>query len=141
MKIKISQENIDNGINKPSKGTKFSAGIDVYSPVNFRLEPGRTLRIPLGISIEVDQGEVAIMSERSSMGANGITSIGNIIDSDYRGIISIILQNNNNESFSFKKNERIGQIVVCKLGDNYISIVDELSETERGSNGFGSSGR
>lgn len=135
MKIKI----LENGL-VPTKGSICSAGLDVYSPIDFALFNGETKRIPLGIAIEINSDEVAIMSERSSMGKKGITSVGNIIDSDYRGEISIVLQNNDKLHQDFKKGDRIGQIVVCKLGDNSVQIVNELSETERGSNGFGSSG-
>lgn len=136
MNIKILRD----GIKAPIKCSKFSAGIDVYSPIDFTLFNGGTLRIPLGIAIEIYEDEVAIMSERSSMGVKGITSVGNIIDSDYRGEISIILQNNNLLDQSFKEGDRIGQIVICKLGDNSVNIVEELSETSRGINGIGSTG-
>lgn len=140
MKIKILQQNIVNEIPLPSKGSEFSAGIDVYSPINFSLMNGQCERIKLGIAIEIEKDEVAIMSERSSMAAKGITSIGNIIDADYRGEISIVLQNNNELHQEFKKGDKIGQIVVCKLGDNSINFVEELSETSRGEGGFGSTG-
>jgi len=136
MKIKILREDII----IPTKGSVFSAGIDVYSPIDFNLYHGQSVQVKLGLSIEIEIDEVAIMSERSSMGKKGITSIGNIIDSDYRGEISIFLQNNNGLDQFFKKGDRIGQIVVCKLGNNSIEIVEELSDTERGSNGVGSTG-
>jgi dUTP pyrophosphatase len=136
MKVKI----LEGGF-KPTRGTKNSAGIDVYAPTNIRIEAGRTQKIPLQIAIEIENDEVAIMSERSSMGVKGITSVGNIIDSDYRGVISIILQNNNNESWSANIGDRIGQIVICKLGDRYIDVVEELSQTERGDKGYGSTGK
>lgn len=143
MKVKI----LDKNIIIPTKGTEFSAGIDIYSPIDIELSPlnsnseSNTQRIKLGIAIEINKDEVAIMSERSSMGAKGITSIGNIIDSDYRGEISIVLQNNSREYWNAKTGDKIGQIVVCKLGDTEIHVVDELSETERGSGGFGSTGK
>lgn len=136
MKIKL----FENGIT-PTKGSIFSAGVDVYSPIDFHLFPKETVRVPLGIAIEINNDEVAIMSERSSMGKLGITSVGNVIDSDYRGEISIVLQNNSKLEQSFKKGNRIGQIVVCKIGDNSINIVEELSKTERGDGGFGSTGK
>ena len=125
----------------PTKGSEFSAGIDVYSPESFELNPGETKRIPLAIAIEIEKDEVAIMSERSSMGKNGITSIGNIIDADYRGEISIVLQNNGKETQTYEQFTRIGQIVVCKLGNNKVELVEALSETTRGDGGFGSSGK
>lgn len=136
MKIRILRD----GIITPTKGSEFSAGIDVYSPEDFIVYDNQSKQIKLGIAIEIDKDEVAIMSERSSMGKKGITSVGNIIDSDFRGEISIFLQNNDLLEQSFKKGDRIGQIVVCKLGDNSINIVEELSETNRGINGVGSTG-
>lgn len=136
MKVKILE-----GGYVPKKGTINSAGIDVYSPIDFTLFNGETKQIKLGIAIEINPDEVAIMSERSSMGRIGITSVGNIIDSDYRGEISIFLQNNNSLEQFFRKGDRIGQIVICKLGNNNIEVVDELSYTERGDNGIGSTGK
>lgn len=136
MKIKLLTNVIP-----PSKKFSTDAGIDVYSPIGFTLFNGETKRIPLGVAIEINDDEVAIMSERSSMGAKGVTSVGNIIDASYRGEISIVLQNNNKLEQTFERGDRIGQIVVCKLGDTSVNIVDELSETERGSGGFGSSGK
>jgi len=136
MKIKL----LTGGIT-PTKGSEFSAGFDVYSPNNFTLFANEALRIPLGIAIEILEDEVAIMSERSSQGKKGITSIGNIIDADYRGEISIVLQNTNKLEQSFKIGDKIGQIVVVKLGNRDIEVVEELSITDRGESGFGSSGR
>lgn len=134
MLIKILRE----GIITPSKGSIFSAGIDIYSPIDFQLYQSSTKQILLGIAIEINKDEVAIISERSSMGKKGITSVGNIIDSDYRGEISIFLQNNNLLEQTFKKGDRIGQIIVCKLGDNSIRVVNSLSKTDRGESGIGS---
>jgi len=137
MKIKI----MDKEVCVPKKGSEHSAGIDVHAPIYNIIPAGKTLRIPLGIAIEIPIDEVAIMSERSSQGKKGITSVGNIIDADYRGEISIVLQNNSSEDISFEKGERIGQIIVCKLGNNDVLIVNELSETIRGDGGFGSTGK
>lgn len=137
MKIQILKENIQ----IPTKGTENAAGIDVYSPEDFSLPHKDTKQIKLGIAVEIKDDEFIMMSERSSMGKNGITSVGNIIDSDYRGEISIFLQNNNSLEYKFKKGDRIGQIIVCKKGNNLIIVVDKLSSTNRGTNGVGSTGK
>jgi dUTP pyrophosphatase len=137
MKIKILNENVI----KPTKGSEYSAGIDIYSPISADVPAYTTLRIPLQIAIEINNDEVVITSERSSMGKKGIHSIGNIIDSDYRGEISIVLQNSSNTIYSFNVGDRIGQLLVHKIGDNTINFVDELSDTDRGSGGFGSTGK
>lgn len=137
MKIKL----LRNDINVPIKGTEYSAGIDVHCNEDTTLLPKQTLRFPLGIAIEINSDECVMMSERSSMGKKGITSVGNIIDSDYRGEISIVLQNNSDDEHIFTKNDRIGQMIVLKCGDNSINITDTLSDTERGDGGFGSTGK
>lgn len=127
----------------PTKGSIASAGFDVKSPDNFIIKQGETLRIQLGIAIEINKNEVAIMSERSSMGAKGVFSLGNVIDSDYRGEISIILNNTSKEDFVISQGDRIGQILVLQLGISSILAegVSKLSETQRGNNGFGSTGK
>ncbi len=137
MKIKKLSENIIT----PTKAYEHDAGIDVYSPTDAVVQVQRQLQIKLGLSIELEKDEVAIMSERSGMAIKyGITSIGNVIDSGYRGEISIILFNATQERFLIKKGDKIGQILVMKLGNNNIEIVDYLSETERGENAHYSSG-
>jgi len=141
MKIKVLQQNLINNISNPSRGSKYSAGVDIYSPYFYLIKAGKTKKIVLGIAIEVNNNEVAIMSERSSQSKNGITSIGNIIDADYRGEISIVLQNNSNQDYTINQNDKIGQIIIVKLGDNSIKFVNELSETKRGAGGFGSTGK
>lgn len=137
MKIEI----LNKEVMHPTRGSEYAAGIDIYSPIDFIISGNEREKILLGISVEINKDEVLIMSERSSMAKNGIHSIGNVIDSDYRGEISIVLRNSSTENHSFSKGDRIGQMLVHKLGDNSIEIVDKLSETSRGAGGFGSTGK
>lgn len=127
----------------PTKGSVGSAGFDVKSPESLTIKKGETKKILLGIAIEINQNEVAIMSERSSMGVKGIFSLGNVIDSDYRGEISIILHNTSEEDFVINQSDRIGQILVLQIGSSssLVESVTKLSETKRGDKGFGSTGR
>ena len=86
MKIKI----LNNGIKIPTKAYQGDAGFDVYAPERIVLFPQTHKQIKLGLMIEINQNEVCVMSERSGMAIkNGTTSIGNIIDSGYRGEISL----------------------------------------------------
>ena len=137
MKVKI----LEGGF-APTIAYQSDAGFDVYSPTdNFIIRRGRK-QIKLGIAIEIEKDEVAIMSERSSQAINfGLTSIGNIVDSSYRGEISIILANTGDKDIEVKRGDKIGQIVVCKLGERKVEVVEELSETERGEKAHGSSGK
>jgi len=123
------------------------AGFDVYAIEDDILYPGESRQYKLGIAIEIEIDEVAIISERSGMAIKyGITSIGNIIDSGYRGEISIILTNivgdhDQRRRLSINKGDKIGQIVVCKLGSREILEVDKLSNSIRGSKAHNSSGK
>lgn len=125
----------------PTQAYESDAGLDVYSPIDTMLVPKRTTQIKLGIAIEIEKDEVAIMSERSSAGIAGITSVGNIIDSGYRGEISIILFNSNITPQYIHKGDKIGQIVICKLGNRNIEVVNQLSDSPRSANAHGSSGK
>lgn len=138
MKVKV----LENGWSAPTIAYDSDAGFDVYSPIDIYLLRGTRKQIKLGISIEIKKDEVAIMSERSGMAINhGITSIGNIVDSGYRGEVSIILFNSGEKDYEIKAGDKIGQIVVCKLGERKIEVVEELSDSERGEKAHNSSGK
>lgn len=127
----------------PKKAYDCDAGFDVFHcDEDMIIAPNYRLQVKLGIAIEIEKDEVAIMSERSGMAIrHGLTSIGNIIDSGYRGEISIILYNMGIENVLIKYGDKIGQIIVCKLGSHEVEVVDELSETERGEKAHNSSGK
>lgn len=138
MKVKILSEDAI----APTMAYASDAGFDVYSPIDSLIIRGSVKQIKLGIAIEVEPDEVAIMSERSGMAIkSGLTSVGNIVDSGYRGEVSIILANFSNTDVDIHKGDKIGQIVVCKLGAREVVVVDELSVSERGEKNHGSSGK
>ena len=137
MKVKI----LNPEAKVPTKAYSGDAGFDVYALEDSCIFGKEQRQLKLGIAIEIAEDEVAIMSERSGMAIkSGITSIGNVIDSGYRGEISIILANITNHVFDIKKGDKIGQIIIHKLGNQTIEIVNELSDTERGNNAHYSSG-
>jgi dUTP pyrophosphatase len=137
MKVRLLSENAK----IPTIAYKGDAGFDVYSPIELWIDPNKTKQIKLGIAIQIEEDEVAIMSERSGMAIKtGTTSIGNIIDSNYRGEISIILSVGDN-GLQIDVGDKIGQIIVCKLGNREIEVVNELSESDRGEKAHNSSGK
>lgn len=139
MKVKL----LDSLSIVPTIAYEAAAGIDVYYPYSHvEVAPWSRIQLKLGIAIEIENDEVAIVSERSGHAIKkGLTSIGNIIDCDYRGEISIILQNNSEERIDIEQGEKIGQLVICKLGNRKIEIVEELTPSLRGENAHGSSGK
>lgn len=126
----------------PTKAYEGDAGFDVYSPINGEIKPGDHLQIKLGIAIQINQDEVCEMQERSGMAIKyGIKSCGPVIDSGYRGEISITLKNGNRNTFEFYEGDKIGQMVIKKLGDQSLEVVDELDPSQRGENAHYSSGK
>lgn len=119
------------------------AGFDVFSDGNYFLWPHRFKKIPLGFALEIPINWMAMISERSGLASeNGLFTIGNIIDSTYRGEVHAIVYNGNaNETFQIKKGDKIAQLIIlpCYTG-KLVYTLDELSESERGSKGFGSTG-
>ena len=129
----------------PSYQTATSAGMDLRAnnqePVV--LKPLERAIIPTGIYIELPVGYEAQIRPRSGLAAKkGISLVNSpgTIDADYRGEIGVILVNLSNGPFTVEKGERIAQMVIARHEQAKWVVVDELSESERGAGGFGSTG-
>ena len=112
----------------PTRGSTDAAGYDLYT----------------GISMEIPKGFVGLVFARSGLGINhGIvpSNCVGVIDSDYRGEIMVALHNHSNETYSVKENERVAQIVIVPFLSVEFKKVTELTNTERGVRGFGSTGK
>jgi len=124
----------------PRRSTDGSAAFDVYSPRDFSIAPGSRYSLPLDFSLEIKDGYCGILSHRSGMNKNsGIQAYG-IIDSDYRGIVGLTLVNTGEFLAHFKAGDRVGQLMFLKLPSVVLTVVNELSRTERGEGGYGSTG-
>lgn len=143
LKIKRLKDNHD--VPLPEYQTDGSSGMDIRAAVeNIEIiNPGEVKLIPTGISIEVPIGFEVQVRPRSSLAAKfGITVLNSpgTIDSDYRGEVKIILINHSSEPFEVNRGDRIAQLIVSKYQKVIITEIDELSNTERGEGGFGSTG-
>lgn len=130
----------------PQYQTSGSAGLDLraFIPEDITLKPLERKAIPTGLFIELPQGYEAQLRPRSGLAFNHGISLPNspaTIDSDYRGEIKVILINLSNQDFVVKNGERIAQMIIAKYEQITWAEVAELSETERGSGGFGHTGR
>lgn len=128
----------------PSRGRKGDAGYDLSSLENAVLQPFERKLIRTGISIELPPQYAALIIPRSGNAINKGLSLVNtpgLIDSNYRGELKVIaIDLDPKEPIVIKQGDRIAQLVVIKVEDVRFDQVDELSDTERGSGGFGSSG-
>jgi len=127
----------------PSHKTRESAGVDFHSVEDVILEKGQTRAVKTGIRLELPEGTHLQVRSRSGLALFNQVIVLNApgtIDSDYRGEIKAVLMNLGREPFKIKKGDRIAQGVLTKHYVQKWKKVSELSETERGTKGFGSTG-
>ena len=126
----------------PTKGSQFSAGYDLYSIEDFEIESYDRKAISTGISIQIPHGCYGRIACRSSLAFHYGLDVGaGVIDEDYRGEIKVILFNHSKNNFKGKKGERIAQLIIERICHCPIEVVEDLNSTERGINGFGSTGK
>jgi dUTP pyrophosphatase len=128
----------------PSYETVGSAGCDVRSDHDATINPGDKLLIKTGLFVEIPVGYEIQVRPRSGLAfKHGLTVLNSpgTIDADYRGEIGVILINHGSEQIFLKRGERIGQLVLNKVEQIEWESVLALSDTTRGSGGFGSTGK
>ncbi|WAM30552.1 dUTP diphosphatase [Caldicellulosiruptor naganoensis] len=145
MILKIKRADDAKDLPLPQYVSSGSAGMDLFACVEEEMviNPGEIKLIRTGIYIELPDGYEAQIRPRSGLALKyGITVLNSpgTIDSDYRGEIGVILINLGREPFVLKRGDRIAQMVICKYEKVEIEEAQELSETERGDGGFGSTG-
>ena len=132
---------------KPEYKSNSSGGMDIYFQEDVELKVGKDNVVNLGFSAEVPEGHVALLLPRSSAGMKGLQlrNTAGVIDSDYRGewIAHITYDDINKwgNTIKYKRGERALQALIIPVKQETINIVDELSVTERGNGGFGSTGK
>jgi dUTP pyrophosphatase len=145
--IRVAVKRLPHGIDHdlPVLATSESAGVDLMAAINksVLLAPSARTLIPTGICIQLPIGFEAQIRPRSGLAIkNGITILNSpgTIDADYRGEIKVILANLSSEAFSVERSMRIAQLVISPVVRPIWDEVSELNDTERGTNGFGSTG-
>ena len=130
----------------PTYGTEFSAGADLYACLDedVTILPGETSKIPTGIAMELPVGTAGLIYTRSSLGTKRGLAPANkvgVVDSDYRGEFLIFLHNHGAEPQTIVHGDRIAQLVVTPVFTPGFVEALELSDTQRGTGGFGSTGK
>lgn len=141
MKIKLVSPNAV----VPTYGSKCAAGMDLYSSDTYSIAPGETVLVHTGISMEIPDGYFGAIYPRSGLATKRGLRLANcvgVVDSDYRGEIMVALYNDSTETQSVELRDRIAQMVIQPYEHPQIfDVVNELSDTERGSGGFGHTGK
>ena len=142
---KIQIKKLSSSVSIPKYETSGSSGMDLAAHIenNIIINPGEKALISTGISMAIPKGYEVQIRPRSGLAVKKNITVLNTpgtIDADYRGEIKVILINHGKEKFIIKNGERIAQMVVCPVIQAGLEEVKELSDTSRGSGGFGSTG-
>ena len=142
--VQVLITRLDSSVPLPSYAKGGDAGADLTTTIDFTLAPGERQLVPTGIAIALPDGYVALVHPRSGLAIKaGITLVNapGTVDAGYRGEISCILINHDRcESISFKKGDRIAQLVIQKVERADFIELSQLPGSGRGSGGFGSTG-
>ena len=142
---------LDEGAILPTRAHETDAGLDLYTPNDLIVARSRwtptegitvgSATIDTGVHVEIPKGYVGFIKSKSGLNVkHGLTAEG-VIDSGYTGSIVVKLYNHTSTSYEFKAGEKVAQLVLLPIITPDLELVDSLEDTDRGSNGFGSSGK
>ena len=143
---KIKVKKLRENAKLPTYGTEFSAGADLYACLaeDVTILPGETKKIPTGLAMEIPIGCAGLIYARSSLGTKRGLAPANkvgVVDSDYRGEFMIFLHNHGAEPQTIQHGDRVAQLLVTPVFTPGFVEADQLSDTVRGTGGFGSTGK
>lgn len=119
------------------------AGYDLFAVAGCRISPGDRVLVETGLHLEVPDGFVGLVKDRSSLALAGLHTVAGVIDSAYRGELKVLLLNLADETLHIRARQRIAQLIVVPVYSApvvFVESLDELTKTERGAAGFGSTG-
>lgn len=127
----------------PAKAHADDAAYDLHSRADMELEPMTSTLVPTGLFLELPVGYEAQIRPRSGLALKHnimLTNSPGTVDAGYRGEVGVIVYNGGKASFTVRRGDRIAQMVIAKLAEVELEEAETLSETERGTGGFGSTG-
>lgn len=140
--MKLPIKKLDSKAKLPSYSHPGDAGMDLFSLENTLVKAGQRLAVKTGIAMEIPEGFVGLVWDKSGVAIKGgIKTLGGVIDSGYRGEILIGVLNTSDKDYVFEAGHKIAQMLIQKIENMEIVETDLLSDTQRGSGGFGSTGK
>lgn len=138
MKMKVK---LDPGAKMPTRAYEADAGYDLYANQSCTIFPGKSKVFDTGVHVQIQMGYVGMIKSKSGLNVkHGITSEG-VIDSGYTGSICVKLYNHGLNPVPIEIGQKISQLVILPIFTPELELVDELEDTDRGSGGFGSTGK
>ena len=141
MASRLRMQRLDPAAILPARAHPDDAGLDLRALDAVEIAPGRGVKIRTGIAMEIPQGFVGMIADRSSLAARGLKTAGGIIDSGYRGEVQIVMRNLTHEGQRLEAGERMAQLLIIPVALPEVEEVSGLSESARAQGGFGSTGR
>jgi len=135
----LKVKRLENDAKLPERKREGDAGLDLYCIEDFEIEPNEIKIVRTGIAIEIPKGHFGLIKDRSGLAAKGLHVLAGVVDENYRGEVKVVLINLGKEKLKFEKHSRIAQLLIIPYSKVDVKE-EELSETERGKDGFGSSG-
>lgn len=132
---------LDEGAYIPSRAHEEDAGLDLFSPVATDVPAHDSAVIDTGVHVGIPTGYVGMLKSKSGLNVKSSITGEGVIDAGYTGSIVCKLYNNSDKPRHFAKGDKIIQLVIMPIATPDVVIVDRLDDTERGNNGFGSTGR
>ena len=133
---------LDNGAYMPERAHETDAGYDLRTPQRVIVRKHDSAVIDTGVHILIDKGMFGKLESKSGLNVKySVVSHGGVVDSDYTGSIKVKLYNHSGKDYIFERGDKIVQIIFHRYEAPEFEIVDHFEDTERGNNGFGSTGR
>ncbi len=140
--MKINIKKLHHEAKLPAYAHSGDAGMDFFALEKTVILPNKRVLVKTGISIEIPEGYVGLIWDKSSISFKyGLKTVGGVIDAGYRGEVGIVIINTSNQEYIFEAGHKIAQMLIQKVEHVEILETIELTETKRGSGGFGSTGK
>lgn len=139
MKVKVKK--LKENAKLPTYGRPGDVGMDMYAMETVTIEPMGHARIWHGFALEFPEGYAAIVKDKSSISKAGLHTMGGVFDAGYRGEYNTHLVNLSGEPYTVEEGDKVSQLILYPVAIAELEETDTLSETQRGEQGFGSTGR
>jgi len=125
---------------RPTRATEGAAGLDLYADETVTIPEYHRAWVSTGIAVAIAPGYCGMVWPRSGLAGKGLDTSAGVIDCDFRGELKVLMVNGSHERKTVKAGDRIAQLLIMPVGMPNVIEVDALPATERGENGFGSTG-
>jgi dUTP pyrophosphatase len=142
--MRVPLQQLDSGLAPPTQAHPGDAGVDLMAAESLTLGPGERATVGTGVAVAIPAGFAGLVTPRSGLAHRhglGVVNAPGVVDSGYRGEIRVILVNHGAEAVSIARGDRIAQLLVIPVASVGFDLVTDLAPSERGSGGFGSTGR